>query len=171
MPLNWLMAALTLTVGAVTSISLAAVICTLPVGALMVTPMESILTDVCEVLVSSMELLWSLSVAVRPPGVESLIVAPLAGCSTMAMRVPALPVMVQRSTLSPAPPRVSGALSWPFQRLPMTIAPRASPPRKATTTSSLTSGMKKAPRLPPAKGTATRGIAWSSWHHADGRRQ
>jgi hypothetical protein len=36
------------------------------------------------------------------------MVALLALSSTMAMRVPATPVMVQRSTASPAPPRVSG---------------------------------------------------------------
>ena len=148
MPLNMLMAALTFTVGAVTFTWLAAVICTLPVGALMVMPLESISHRGLRTMsVISMELLWSLSVAVSPPGVESVMVAPLAGCSTMAMRVPALPVRVQRSTLSPAPPSVSGAVSCPFQRLPMTIAPRGSPPRKATTTSSPMSGMKNAPRM------------------------
>ena len=47
-PLKVLMAALTLTWGAVTVTPLAAVICTCAVGALMVTPLESMRIVVCE---------------------------------------------------------------------------------------------------------------------------
>ncbi len=105
------MAAFTVTEGAVTVSWSAAVICTSPVGALMVTPLESIRTDVSSELLNSIEPSSSESVPVSPPGVENVIVALLAGCSTIAIRVPALPVMVQRSTLLPDPPIVSGAVS------------------------------------------------------------
>ena len=77
-------------------------------GAVILTPLESIVTVAPAARQTSWPAPVSSSSALTPPGVRRLILGwPLAG-SSMAMRVPALPTRVQRSTASPAPPRVSG---------------------------------------------------------------
>ena len=104
----------------------------------------------------------SLIVTVELPGVVISTFSCPPVCSMMAIRVPALPVNVQRSTALPG--RLSGTSVAPFHRLPITTGQPVSPAVKATSTSVPTSGIRNAPKLSPAKATATRAqtSAWAS---------
>src|SRR6202008_917717 len=113
--------------------------CTCAVGALTVTPLLSILTDVWLASENSMEPSESVILPVNWPGVVNGIVGPLLS-SIIAIFVPAFPVIVQRSTLSPEPPNASGAASCPFQSPPTTTGKREAPERYTASTSSAAAG-------------------------------
>ncbi len=67
--------------------------------------------------------------------------------------MPLRPVSVHLLTVLP---NESGAVSLPFQRLPMTTGNLGSPDRNTTSTSSPVSGNMNAPLFLPANGIATR---------------
>jgi hypothetical protein len=146
---------------AVTSTWLA---CTLTLAGVWIeTPLLSTVIVVPAALISTLPPPASVHSPLTPPGVVSLIVSWPEVSSTMATRVPALPLMVQRSTRSPEPPNVSGGCAAPFHNPPRTIHTRASRLTGRARTSSPTSGNINAPRFWPAKGCATRAQRGPSW--------